>query len=148
MLYSCADWLAVDPALLNGEDDNAMEAFPAAKTLINAASAPCSPSGVDATAFGFHSPYSPRSFGDLQRGSFSVAKSIEEFNAIIDADMSSEYNQEPHTFEAPSGNYALPQLLGSLFFANSSAGSTSVASSDIKYGWTPFDDGEFQFACV
>lgn len=95
---------------------------------------------------------SPRSFEELQRGSLSLARSIEEFNAIIDADMSGEYYGDSATATSDE-NPPLLQLLDAVFFESSCAASSNgdtppTSSSAIKYGWTPFDVGEFQFASV
>lgn len=171
MLYSCADWLTTDVALLQDptstyddyDDFDTMyqpQQAPRSTPLTTSVTTvkkphnhhlllrPSSPSAVDDVA------RSPRSFEELQRGSLSLARSIEEFNAIIDADMSGEYCQE--TALASEENPPLLQLAGALFFESSCVASASAnadaspssSSNTIKYGWTPFDAGEFQFASV
>lgn len=168
MLYSCADWLTTDVALPqdptsqydNYDDFDAMyqpqQGQRSTPTTTNISiikkqyhqpiktslMLPSSPSAVDDPM------RSPRSFEELQRGSLSLARSIEEFNAIIDADMNDEY----YSPEGVADDVLLSQLLGAHFFEGSYSASASVESaspsSAIKYGWTPFDAGEFQFASV
>lgn len=142
MLFSCADWLTVDLALLQHVviDDDACDASPA--TLPAQAHTYAAPhktlgarehssASVDSDTL----VQSPRSFQELQRGSLSLRSSIEEFNAIIDADMSGD-----SCWSTADSASSLPPLLGARFFAS------AAAASGITYGWTPFQAGEFQFA--
>lgn len=77
----------------------------------------------------------------------SLQKSIEEFNAIIDADMgltsSSSSVVAPLDHSDPEG--AQTKLLGTFLLSQFSS---AAPVQEIKYGWSPFDEGEFQFAIL
>ncbi|DAZ96490.1 TPA: hypothetical protein N0F65_008357 [Lagenidium giganteum] len=143
MLYSCAEWLEAD-ALVDKHAHETLEFGDSEPTLLFERQ--ISRSSLTRLPRAHVIPRaSPLVFSTLLANSVSVSlqKSLEEFNAIMDADLQLQWDPQATDAEC----YArLPELLGTLFFVHNDE--LRSPSKDIKYGWTPFEDGEFQFANI
>lgn len=138
-LYSCADWMEVDgllPAVCTVRDRQADAYSASIKSFTWQSTFPTASSESTTARRSQLTPVEQR---------VSLQKSIEEFNAIIDADMgltsSSSSVVAPVDHSEPEG--AQTKLLGAFMLKQFSS---SAPVQEIKYGWSPFDEGEFQFA--
>lgn len=140
-LYSCADWMEVEGLLptICTTHDRQVDAYPASIKSFTSFHVASSATSFDR-----------RSQLTIMDQRVSLQKSIEEFNAIIDADMGLTSSSLSVALHVTPLDYSEPEcaqsrILGAFLLTQFSS---LTPMQEIKYGWSPFDEGEFQFAVI